>query len=120
MAALQIWAGVDPDAAGAQALTMPESQMRDQVLGQIVAQLTEREPAAALRFIEKMPFGNSRDQAIRTVVQQIAETDPKSAAGYAAGLPEGAAQRVRPLHAAAARSDESGWRLPVAGRSPDA
>lgn len=91
--ALQHWGQLDPAAALAYVVRLPESQFKANTLRSIIASFAKSASRRAAAAAAGLPAGRSRSVAIDTVARAWAATDARAAWEWADQLPEGDAKR---------------------------
>jgi hypothetical protein len=76
----------DPDAALQLAFGTKAYRRRALAINSVVSAIAARDPALAIRHLEKLPAGEARSQIAIQIATQMAQTEPAAAVAWIAGL----------------------------------
>jgi len=77
------------DCGHAGGLQLPDQQQRSNAVQAIMNDLVQKDPSAALAWMNQLPAGKMRTQAEQNYAINLAGKDPKAASDYVDGMPNG-------------------------------
>jgi RNA polymerase sigma factor (sigma-70 family) len=82
----EVWAGNDPSAAAAAALSLPPNSIRQGALLSVARSWAKQDPDGALAWVEALPASSIKNTAIASALDTMSELDPAYAANYTINL----------------------------------